>query len=253
MLRRVHSVRRAVPVARSISVRAWPRLQRLSTTAAIATGGGGPRRGGWRLVGGSAAAATAALAVSASGVLDTPPKVEIEPMLSTEMVELRCRSTALVPSQPLSHSPLPPCALRSLYDEQGRLQLRVLGQLIVRCLELCVLFGPVALTALLLQTPLHARCRQPWLRYLVRTLARCGAVGIKWGQWASTRYDIFEDDVCQTLGELTNQAPVHSLAHTEKLIAAAFGASSSELFSSFDAAPLASGSIAQARARHAPA
>jgi len=136
------------------------------------------------------------------------------------------------------------CELR-LYDAQGRLQLNVLCQLIVRCIELCVLFGPVALTALLLQTPLHARCRAPWLRFLVRTLARCGPVGIKWGQWASTRYDLFEDDVCQTLGELTNQAPVHSLAHTEQLIALAFGAPPSELFSSFDAAPLASGSIAQ--------
>ena len=114
--------------------------------------------------------------------------------------------------------------LRSLYDAQGRLQLNVLCQLIVRCIELCVLFGPVALTALLLQTPLHARCRAPWLRFLVRTLARCGPVGIKWGQWASTRYDLFEDDVCQTLGELTNQAPIHSLAHTEQLIALAFGA-----------------------------
>ena len=102
--------------------------------------------------------------------------------------------------------------LRRLYDAQGRLQLRVLGQLIARCLELCWLFAPVALTGLLLHTPLHARCRAPWLRFLVRTLARCGPVGIKWAQWASTRYDLFEEDVCETLGELTNQAP--SMAHT---------------------------------------
>ena len=93
----------------------------------------------------------------------------------------------------------------SLYDGKGRLQLSVLGQLIMRFLELCVLFGPVALTGLLLQTPLNARCRKPWLDYLVRTLAKCGPVGIKWGQWASTRYDLFEDDVCEALGELTNQ------------------------------------------------
>ena len=97
--------------------------------------------------------------------------------------------------------------LRRLYDAQGRLQLRVLGQLIARCIELCWLFAPVALTGLLLHTPLHARCRAPWLRFLVRTLARCGPVGIKWAQWASTRYDLFEEDVCESLGELTNQAP----------------------------------------------
>ena len=174
------------------AVRAWPRLQRLSTTATVAASG--PRRGRWRLVGGSAAAATTALVVSVSGVLDTPPEVLIEPEL-VDLAELRCGSPYPYPKprpSPASRAypkpPYPP-ALRlcSLYDERGRLQLRVLAQLIVRCLELCVLFGPVALTALLLQTPLHARCRAPWLRYLVRTLAKCGPVGIKWGQWASTR------------------------------------------------------------------
>ena len=239
MLRMRHTLRRAAPVQRS--VRAWPRLQRLSTTAAVAAGGGGPRRGNWRLIGGSVAAATVAGVVSATGVLDTPRVVEMEPALSkAASCELRCRSPACPGPEPTPnpqpspatvsrHSPFPPqpfpaLRLRSLYDAQGRLQLNVLCQLIVRCIELCVLFGPVALTALLLQTPLHARCRAPWLRFLVRTLARCGPVGIKWGQWASTRYDLFEDDVCQTLGELTNQAPVHSLAHTEQLIALAFGA-----------------------------
>ena len=102
---RIQASLRQVAVQRSVW--ASPRLQRLSTTAAVAAGGGGRRRGSWRLVGGSvAAAATLAGAVSATGVLDPPPVVEMEPPeLPTNMVELRCR--ALVPSHPLSPGPEP--------------------------------------------------------------------------------------------------------------------------------------------------
>ena len=46
----------------------------------------------------------------------------------------------------------------------------------------------------------------------------CGPVGIKWGQWASTRYDIFEDDMCIALGELVNHAPEHDFEHTCKAV-----------------------------------
>ena len=99
---------RRLRIQASLRQVASPRLQRLSTTAAVATGGGGRRKGSWRLVGGSvAAAATLAGAVSATGVLDPPPVVEMEPPeLPTNMVELRCR--ALVPSHALSPRPSQP-------------------------------------------------------------------------------------------------------------------------------------------------
>ena len=138
----------------------------------------------------------------------------------------------------------PAVAEMRLYDENGRLQLRVLGQLIMRCATVFVILGPVALIGLLLHTPLAARVRPYFLGLLVSSLAECGPVGIKWGQWASTRYDLFEDDVCEALGELTNRAPVHPWAHTQRLVEAAFGAPVGDIFATFDVKPIASGSIA---------
>ena len=125
------------------------------------------------------------------------------------------------------------------------MSLRVLARLVFRCAELCVLFSPAALFGLLLATPLHQRIRARWLRLFVATLARCGPVGIKWGQWAATRYDLFEDDVCEALGELANQAPAHPYSHTLTLVEAAFGVPLPQLFASFEVEPIASGSIAQ--------
>jgi aarF domain-containing kinase len=84
---------------------------------------------------------------------------------------------------------------------------------------------------------------------LRRTLERCGPVGIKWGQWASTRYDLFEDDLCDELHKLTNSAPAHSIAHTRAVVAADFGCELSDLFATFEDKPMASGSIGQVRAQ----
>jgi aarF domain-containing kinase len=71
-------------------------------------------------------------------------------------------------------------------------------------------------------------------------------VGIKWGQWASTRYDLFEDDVCEALGELTNCAPMHSFAVTKDMVEKSFGGKAlGELFTEFETTAIASGSIAQ--------
>jgi len=88
--------------------------------------------------------------------------------------------------------------------------------------------------------------KEQWLADLVNTLALLGPMGIKWGQWASTRYDLFEDDVCEALAELTNQAPMHSFEVTKEVVERSFGGQPlEELFSSFETEPVASGSIAQ--------
>ena len=65
--------------------------------------------------------------------------------------------------------------------------------------------------------------REVWLRALVRALSRIGPAGIKWGRWASTRYDLFAEDFCEALGMLPNPAPMHSTAHTERVVARAQG------------------------------
>eukprot|EP00210_Caulerpa_lentillifera_P007052 g6746.t1 len=81
-----------------------------------------------------------------------------------------------------------------------------------------------------------------------RLLQSCrdgGAAFIKWGQWSSSREDLFPTEFCDVLSELHDQAPVHSIKATRKEILKAYGRSIEEIFDSFDYKPLASGSVAQ--------
>lgn len=68
---------------------------------------------------------------------------------------------------------------------------------------------------------------------------------IKWGQWGATRPDLFPADLCATLARLHTSAPAHAFAHTRAAVEGAFRRPLEELFDEFDAAPVASGSIAQ--------
>jgi aarF domain-containing kinase len=131
-------------------------------------------------------------------------------------------------------------SVASLSREEG--QIRTLARIVWRCLELLCTLGPCLATLPLLKLKaLRAR----WLRLLVLTLERCGPVGIKWGQWASTRYDLFEDDLCDALGALTNAAPVHPIEWTRQVLRDELGCEVSDLFDGFSPEPVASGSIGQ--------
>ena len=77
-------------------------------------------------------------------------------------------------------------------------------RVLLRSWELAFSLGPIAV-AFVLHKYLGVCSRERWLRMTVDALARCGPVGIKWGQWASARYDLFEDDVCMAFGTLTNK------------------------------------------------
>jgi len=134
--------------------------------------------------------------------------------------------------------------------------LRLLSKLLWRCAELVFFLGPAVSWYILQKVPFIGCCfsRHRLLSLLIGSLARCGPVGIKWGQWASTRYDLFEDDFCEALGTLTNRAPAHSFACTRETVEASFGQPMDALFESFEESPLASGSIGQvhlAKLRHA--
>lgn len=76
---------------------------------------------------------------------------------------------------------------------------------------------------------------------------------IKWGQWASTRHDVFPPDMCAALEALHASAPAHPFPHTEAAVERAFGLPASELFEWLERRPVASGSIGQVhRARLGP-
>ena len=145
-----------------------------------------------------------------------------------------------------------------------------------------------------------ARLRVGAFRLLLWACRHSGAAFIKWGQWTSTREDVFPEvspsfpicdsfaldccarphwvshalpyqhvtpspshsplllhaphtlalqDFCAVLSELHDRAPVHSPAATRRIVEAALGRPLEEAFLSFEEQPLASGSIAQVRAR----
>lgn len=90
-----------------------------------------------------------------------------------------------------------------------------------------------------------ARLRRAAFRLLLWACRRSGAAFIKWGQWSSTREDVFPTAMCEALSELHDRAPTHPPAATRAIVEASLGRTLEELFLSFDERPLASGSIAQ--------
>jgi aarF domain-containing kinase len=63
-----------------------------------------------------------------------------------------------------------------------------------------------------------------------RTLELAGPAFMKWGQWASTRADIFPPDMCNELAKLQSSAPAHSYRRTTAIVESALGQTISLLF-----------------------
>ncbi|PSC71628.1 putative serine threonine-kinase abkC isoform A [Micractinium conductrix] len=126
--------------------------------------------------------------------------------------------------------------------------------LALRAAHLLALFAPFLLLGTLLLlvaarlaegSPAAGRLRTRAFKLLLWACSQSGAAFIKWAQWSATRTDIFPGDFCRVMSSLHDQAPVHSEGETKRAVEAAFKAPLEELFESFEAAPLASGSIAQ--------
>ena len=104
---------------------------------------------------------------------------------------------------------------------------------------------------------------QRWVRALVRLvtlgrrldaprgerlrqgLERLGPIFVKFGQVLSTRRDLVPLDVADELAKLQDRVPPFPAAQSRALVEKAFGRSIEDIFSSFDAEPVASASIAQ--------
>lgn len=120
-------------------------------------------------------------------------------------------------------------------------------QLLGRAVQLGVHFMPVWST-----TPLallsKAFRERVWYHWVASALGSSGAAFIKWGQWSSTRNDMFPDALCSALSQLHASAPEHSAQYSQQQIGQALGLGRGTLgcvLDEFDGAPIASGSIAQ--------
>ncbi|KAL3914780.1 MAG: hypothetical protein SGILL_005959, partial [Bacillariaceae sp.] len=120
-------------------------------------------------------------------------------------------------------------------------------QLALRAMKLSVIFAPVVTTSWLAVVSSKFR-RGVWYKWVSNCLANGGAAFIKYGQWSSTRPDMFPTAFCDALSTLHNSAPAHSWNHTQEQVEASLDipqGSLMDIFESFDKTPLASGSIAQ--------
>eukprot|EP00873_Tetraselmis_striata_P027922 jgi/Tetstr1/448186/TSEL_035477.t1 len=119
--------------------------------------------------------------------------------------------------------------------------LRLLG----RGTFLTLLFAPAALLGLCVYLTGSQHLKRLWYGLLSASLEHGGAAFIKWGQWASTRTDLFPVELCEALSKLHSGAPCHAFRHTEAIIEAELGLPVDEIFEYFERAPVASGSVAQ--------
>jgi ubiquinone biosynthesis protein len=79
-----------------------------------------------------------------------------------------------------------------------------------------------------------------------------GPIFIKVGQILSTRADLLPEEIIYELSKLQDQVPPFSSTLAQHKIEKSLGAPLTQLFASFDAAPLASASIAQVHAATLP-
>eukprot|EP01013_Petalomonas_cantuscygni_P009688 TRINITY_DN22578_c0_g1_i1.p1 TRINITY_DN22578_c0_g1~~TRINITY_DN22578_c0_g1_i1.p1 ORF type:complete len:510 (+),score=120.58 TRINITY_DN22578_c0_g1_i1:189-1718(+) len=111
-----------------------------------------------------------------------------------------------------------------------------------RIATLTLMFMPLVASSPLL---VFHRFRPYWYRALRWLVQRSGPAFIKWGQWLTTRKDVFPEELRDIMTGLYNQVTPHGMAHNEATILQEFGKPLSEIFSSFDPKPVGSGSIAQ--------
>ena len=117
---------------------------------------------------------------------------------------------------------------------------------ILRSIHLAFLFAPALVFApltYLKSCPLWYK--KLWYMLIRKTLEFAGPAFIKWGQWASTRYDVFPAVLCHELEKLQSTAPEHKWEHTKSTLERVYGDTFDHIFESFDEHPMASGSIAQ--------
>eukprot|EP00759_Apiculatamorpha_spiralis_P007740 PhF_6_TR1491/c0_g1_i1/m.2694/K08869/ADCK, ABC1; aarF domain-containing kinase len=142
-----------------------------------------------------------------------------------------------------THSP------RVLVDDNGYL-LELDGEVIklswtrysLRFLQLLTMYIPVVILYQFMKY--FDSTYKMWLKILLFVVQRSGPAFIKAGQWACTRHDMFSPEFRSTFGVLYNQASIHDVKLSHKIIAEEMRPVD-EIFESFDPIPIGSGSIGQ--------
>ncbi len=109
------------------------------------------------------------------------------------------------------------------------------------------LFRPVRFLGYL--APWHRIARRtPRAVRIRKTLEQLGPIFVKFGQILSTRQDLLPDDIATELARLQDRVAPFDGQIAQQLVEAAFKQPINEIFTHFDAKPLASASIAQVHA-----
>lgn len=123
-------------------------------------------------------------------------------------------------------------------------------RLLWRCSYLSVLFTPLIWVSTIQFLLPSAMCPSAFEtlrdRLLLLTLEWAGPTFIKFGQWMSTRPDLFARHICSVLFKLTVTAPSHSWKYTEEVLQRVFPHQSiDDVFLTINKKSLHSGAIAQ--------
>ena len=118
-------------------------------------------------------------------------------------------------------------------------------RLFLRAVRLSLTFGPVLL--LYPFALLSERFRQIWWDLFLFAVEISGPAFIKFGQWASTRRDLFSEQFCDKFSVLHHHARCHSWKYTVAKLKQAYGKDWRNIFIIFEnnAKPVGSGCIAQ--------
>ena len=107
---------------------------------------------------------------------------------------------------------------------------------------------PLRLLRAVLPKPPDDIGRLPRGARLRAALIESGPIFVKFGQILSTRRDLLPPDVADELAQLQDRVPPFPGEQARSAVEAAFGATVSSVYASFDTTPLASASIAQVHA-----
>jgi len=107
------------------------------------------------------------------------------------------------------------------------------------------LFRPFRLVIYVFPWNWFRRERKPRAVRVREALEDLGPIFIKFGQMLSTRRDLLADDIADELQRLQDDVPPFPNKQAKEIIEKAYGDSVESLFTSFEAEPLASASIAQ--------